>query len=157
MIVETPDLREIFDLPDRTLRRYVAEGLPVHQRGGPGRPHQFDSVAVHEWLKARRLSSGRLDLEQQRARLAKEQAARLAMANERLRAGTASVHDVAGLWAKLASETRHRLLRAAAEVIPRLRGVRHLPEAQDIIDSALRKALDDIAGTAPHSTGDTDQ
>ena len=157
MLVSTSELREIFDIADRSLRRCIAEGMPVHQRGGPNRPHQFDTAAVHEWLKHRRLSSGRLDLEQQRARLAKERSDRLAMVNKAQRAALVSVHELAGLRARLESETRHKLLRAACEAVPLLAGVRHLPLAQEIIDRALREALNDIAGSGPHSTGDTDQ
>jgi hypothetical protein len=73
MIVRgTKDLCAIFGISRETLTVWQGEGLPVTERGGPGKQSVFDSVAVHTWIidRAVRKASG----ETPRDRLARAQA-----------------------------------------------------------------------------------
>lgn len=144
-IVETVELAAIFDVSVRTIGRWIAEGMPVHERGGgAGKYSLFDTAKCIGWRVAQSSGSD-LDLNAERARLAKEQADKTALDNALRREELVSVHDVKGLWAKLASETRSRVLGVPVKVAPLVMGLESMPEAKEIIETALYDALNSLA------------
>ena len=84
--VNKRELSELLNVSERTLTSWQKEGMPVADKGGRGAAHRYDVADVVRWLTARGGTEREsLDLNAERARLARAQAERteLALARER--------------------------------------------------------------------------
>ena len=94
-----------------------------------------------------------LDPIAERARKDKEHADKLALENAARRRELVEVGDVAALWAKLAAETRARVLGVPTKAAPLVIGCSRIAEAQDILETQIHDALGAIADPGPGVPG----
>jgi phage terminase Nu1 subunit (DNA packaging protein) len=117
MIVNRQTWCQIADWSSRYFDKAVAAGFPVKKRPATRQDDwQIDTVEGIGWLVAQRLEElGRLaagevlDLNAQRARLAKEQADRTAMENDRLRGRLLDADEVKQVMARYVGAANARL------------------------------------------------
>ena len=102
------EVAQHIDLTTRRVRDLIAEGsLP--KTGPSGWDLDECRLAYIQYLRARSVTGGgkgNLDALAERARKDSETADKLALENARTRGEVVSVHEVAGLWARLASESK---------------------------------------------------
>jgi len=140
----------------QTLVKWTAAGCPVAKPGRRGKPSLYDEIAVRAWLQEReeiaRTAGGLLDLAQERARLAKAQAAlltqtRLARARELVPAS-----DVEAVWAKEVTAVRNFLLSWSQLIADRVTNaavLEGLPGVSRELDRAVREALTNLSTDHP--------
>jgi phage terminase Nu1 subunit (DNA packaging protein) len=107
------ELAELRDVHPQTVTKWESEGLPVAEKGGPGRPSHYDPDEVADWLASREASAKngtRFDLVQERARKERAQA-QLAELNYQERLGELlEKDDVAKTWESEVAAARAILL-----------------------------------------------
>lgn len=89
-------IAELFGVSRETINNWQDAGFPVARRGGPNLPSEYDSADCIRWLiarevRSRREAAGSDELTAERARLAKEQADKIAMQNAERRGELAPV------------------------------------------------------------------
>jgi terminase small subunit / prophage DNA-packing protein len=141
--------RQLADLhgvvPGR-ITKWERDGLPVAERGTKGRPSQFDPQAVQQWLDARESTAqtpDHLDLAQERARLARLQADRVALDIAVKEGQLVPASEVEAAWASLVLSARERLL--ALPSIALQRGVVDAA-GEDQLIQLVRESLDELTG-----------
>jgi phage terminase Nu1 subunit (DNA packaging protein) len=146
-----------------TVDSWIRRGLPFVSKGGPGKKWEIDTAAAIEWIVQHRATGFRsgpqpavkigetsdddLDLTEERARLAKEQADRIALENAERRGGLIPVDDVVELWAKRIAAARAQLRGVPVQArmsgaLPNLTPV-EADRLLDIIDAALTELAGD--------------
>lgn len=142
---------EICGLSGRRIRQLVqaGEGPPQDNNG------HFPAREFGEWLKRRHLSGivvgadGKsLDLESERARLAKEQADKYEMENSERRGVLADVEKLAAEWSRVGANIRTRLLSIPSTAAPQVAGL-SIPEAKHIIEQLIHDALSELSESPP--------
>lgn len=110
-----------------------------------GRSVLYDVRAILNDLEATDSeTSEELNLTEQRARLAREQADKTALENQKLRGDLVDIKEVKRGWMAIASIVRQRLLSMPRKLAPLLPGKTET-EIEDEIDREVRLALDSIA------------
>lgn len=148
------------DTTPRTIRAWIrGEGLPILRAGnrGPGQAAVIDAVGFVRWLVARRTTAeGDLDLDQERARLAKAQADKTEQEVE-LRAGRMlDAGDVDQWVAGMINTAKQRLLEIPASVAARVPSEVSVQVEADT-RRLLYEALCDLAAAGeqrPRGTGE---
>jgi len=141
---------EVAGLSRRHLRRLDTSDDPP-PRDGEGRypPREFG-----RWLQRRIVSeSGTLDLDAERARLAKEQADKIAMENARRREILVDSERVREWWRAIVTTARKRLLVIPKRVAPNVMGAASLPAVRDVLETEIYAALNELSGTVPDDSG----
>jgi phage terminase Nu1 subunit (DNA packaging protein) len=95
---------------------------------------------------AGRLSGGSLELGEERARLAKEQADAKEMENEIARGDLVYISDVSDAIEKQFTKVRSKLLGVPTKVAPEANACATVKEVQAIIEQAIIEALNDLVG-----------
>lgn len=132
--------------PEKWLRGVMADVEEDGLRGESQKQYFLATVmaAVAAVTAGDAATDDHLELDQQRARLAKEQADKLEMENARSRGELAYLPDVEKAWAQLLTAFRARLLGAGSKLAPRAN-----PEnpsvAKDVIDQELQQILLDLS------------
>lgn len=103
---------------ERTVRRWSDEDDPVPRNGD----YTYNLPLVIAWWHARESGSG-LDLNAERARLAKEQADKTALDNEQRRGRLLSADQVELAWSNHIANARARLLSMPPKLGPQLTNV----------------------------------
>ena len=86
-----------------------------------------------------------LDLQAERARLAKEQADKTAMENGRLRGELAPVGAARKLLESVGSTFKTRILSIPSKLAPAIIGLKTLPEVRELIEEYLHDALHELS------------
>ena len=140
----------------RTVRTWQDDGsnpLPVLQRGKRGTQHRYDPQAVCRWWRdreiARLIDDGdtgeRLDLEQERALLARAQRHRVELEVEQLRANLIPRDLSVATWQALVASARAKLLSMPTKVAHAVVAATELAEAEGIVRSHVYEALNELA------------
>ncbi len=95
-------------------------------------------------VASNRMTTEGLDLANERARLAKEQADAKEMANEVERGELVYIKDVASSLEKQLYRVRSKLLAIPNRVAPECNSVESVSEVQDIVERAVLEALDEL-------------
>lgn len=120
--VSTREAAQVFSVTDKTIRAWVAEGMPVASRGRQGgESHRIDLTAAVAWRLAREMEG--LDPQRERARRDKEAADKLALENAETRGDVARVSVMESELAALIADMRANALGVANKVAPRLCGL----------------------------------
>ena len=106
-------------------------------------------------VAAGRLRAGELDLAEERARLAKEQADAKEMENARLRGDLVEIGSVAKEFGRQASAVRTRLLAIPSKAAPLVISCKKPAEARAVIEDMIEEALNELVGYNPQ-TADED-
>ena len=150
MVIKTQkQLGLLLRCSDRTIRELQSKGI-IPQKSAKGYDvaecvgsyveHLRDVAAGH--LSA----DGDLDLTEERARLAKEQADAQAMKNEISRGALLDRDDVVSAAQAMISNSRARLLSLPGKLAPRLEGM-DPNEIKEELSGAVNEALDELAET----------
>lgn len=102
-------------------------------------------------IAAGRAKVGELDLQEERARLAKEQADAKEMENEVLRGSLVSIEDVALSMEKQLTRVRTRLLSVPTKVAPEAHASPTVKEVQRLLEDAIIEALNELVGNYKES------
>jgi phage terminase Nu1 subunit (DNA packaging protein) len=97
-------------------------------------------------MAAGRAAAGDLDLAEERARLAKEQADAKEMENAVARGELVSIEDVAVSIEKQFTKVRTKLLGIPTKVAPEAHACATVKEVQAIVEQAIIEALNDLVG-----------
>jgi len=145
MIVDQAGLADAFGVSVRTVQRWSAEpDCPIHQRGGagPGRPHQYILADVINWRLAQAgMSSDRLDLQHEQARLAAARAETAEMQNAATRLELVPTETICDALIAVISECRMRLLGLPDAMAPRVIGYDSIPMVRAVLNDAILDAL----------------
>lgn len=95
---------------------------------------------------AGRAANGELDLGEERARLAKEQADAKEMENEVQRGALVYIEDVAGAIEKQFTKVRTKLLAVPTKVAPEAHACATVKEVQGLLEQSITEALNDLVG-----------
>lgn len=141
-----------------TIDAWVAAGCP-HTRDSRGL--LFNSAEVIAWLRQRAAEEGssedNLDLSKERARLAKEQADKVAIGNAKLRGELLSAEDVVTGWESAIIRARELLLTIPAGMADEVMGLAAVGDRQgvhDLLDDRIRGALAELSNTEIESDDD---
>ena len=131
--------------PVKVIDDWVNAGLP-HGRTAGGH-YAFDLAEVFAWREQRSTPKrpGVIDLDQERARLAKERANKIAFENELVRGNYFHVADVDKAWVEITTVVRTKILALPTKLAPVLAVEMDPAKCNEIIRSAIYDALDEIA------------
>jgi terminase small subunit / prophage DNA-packing protein len=142
------------DLSTKMVNDLIARGTITKRDRG-----QYDLVEARtEYIRhlrkvaAGRVQAGELDLGEERARLAKEQADAKEMENAILRNELVYIDDVAKQFGQQASAVKARLLAIPSKAAPLVINCTKPVEAREIIESMIEEALYELVGYNTQST-----
>lgn len=149
-----PQLANELDLSTKMVNDLIARGTITKRDRG-----QYDLVEARtEYIRhlrkvaAGRVQAGELDLGEERARLAKEQADAKEMENAILRNELVYIDDVAKQFGQQASAVKTRLLAIPSKAAPLVINCTKPVEAREIIESMIEEALYELVGYNTQST-----
>lgn len=149
-----PQLANELDLSTKVVNDLIARGTITKRDRG-----QYDLVEARtEYIRhlrkvaAGRVQAGELDLGEERARLAKEQADAKEMENAILRNELVYIDDVAKQFGQQASAVKARLLAIPSKAAPLVINCTKPVEAREIIESMIEEALYELVGYNTQST-----
>lgn len=136
------------DLSTKMVNDLIARGTITKKDRG-----QYDLVEARtEYIRhlrsvaAGRAKAGELDLGEERARLAKEQADAKEMENANLRGELVFIDDVAKQFGQQASAVRTRLLAIPSKAAPLVLNCTKPAEARAVIQEMIEEALNELVG-----------
>ena len=142
------DAARILGKTGRTLRYWTDQGAPRNADG------TYSIPDLVEWLITKSASSGGdLNLEAERARLAKEQADKTALENEVRRGRLVEAEEVLRTWTDLIAAARARLLAMPSKLGPMLTNVGDANVAASRIREEVYAALSELAEPVGSSSG----
>jgi|14_taG_2_1085336.scaffolds.fasta_scaffold05804_4 phage terminase Nu1 subunit (DNA packaging protein) len=146
-----PQVAKELDLSTKMVNDLIARGTITKKDRG-----QYDLVEARtEYIRhlrkvaAGRVQAGELDLGEERARLAKEQADAKEMENEMLRGELVHIDDVAKEFGKQASAVKTRLLAIPSKAAPLVINCTKPVEAREILEQMIEEALNELVGHNP--------
>lgn len=102
-------------------------------------------------VAAGRSKVGDLDLQEERARLAKEQADAKEMENEVQRGLLVDIESVAAAMEKQLTRVRTKLLAVPTKVAPEAHASSNVKEVQQLLEDAIIEALNELVGYSQES------
>ena len=141
-MLTSKDVAKLLGIDERTLRRWKNDGMPA-----------FESGEVGNWYVERKLkerfgdaANGEgLDFTAERARVAKEQADKLAMENDARRDMTMTRGEVAALLTRVIMIFKTRLMTIPMKLAPLLFGMKSIPEIMEALKAAIYEALNELS------------
>ena len=162
MRVNRAGLADAHGVSEYTITNWLSEGLPrVNASKVRGQSDEYDVAETIRWRVARESGGNAtgadgeiINFDAERARLTKEQADKVAMANERERGDLVSVTETAAQWAAILVNCKTRLLSIPTKAAPLVIGCKTMPQARDVIERFVVEALNDLSnGTAVGRSG----
>lgn len=135
--VSLSELSRLTGRTESTLRRAIANGLPVEKRK-PGKPWVIPLEAAREWLENRDKARGSIDpeLQKQRARLTRINADRKELQLEQERGRLIRTELAQRLWGAVLFNMINKLEALPSKLAPALQGLT-IPEAKAALDKAI--------------------
>ena len=96
-------------------------------------------------------SGDTLDLNVERARLAKEQADKCEMENEEKRGRLIDAEKVSVWWVQIITNAKSKLLAVPTKAAPLVLGCKNLAQAKDILEKLIHDTLSELSATNPVS------
>lgn len=158
MHVNKRELAEVFGASQPAIDKWHDQGLPILERGGPGKSNRYDTAEVHRWLLERAAAradrhASSLDLNAERARLAKAQADRYELELEHRRGEIVDTIEAMEAWGEVVQNVRARLLAIPSKAAPMLVGLKHPALAQAALTTFVHEALEELANPEFGSAG----
>lgn len=135
-----------FGIATQSLDGWMSRGCPHEKK--PGRQAVlFYLPEVVAWRYSGKVDGDNnvLDLQAERARLAKEQADKTAMENARIRGELVPVQAVRQLLEAVLSTFKTRVLALPSKLAPLLIGLTSPVDARDVVDNGLTDALNELS------------
>ena len=144
-------LADLLGVTPRTLTTWATEpDFPRPERRG--RANAYDAGAVVQWWRTREIArlidsedGELLDLNQERAKLARAQASRQQLILAHERGDAVLVADVAASVGAVLTTVRAHLLSLPSKCAPAVHVAETLPETQAILDKAVHEALSELS------------
>lgn len=140
----------------QTFRKLIDRGVITKQERG-----QYDAEVVRKEyilhirsVAAGRFKAGELDLQAERARLAKEQADAKEMENAVERGDLVYIEDVAKQIEGQMTKVRTKLLAIPTKYAPEVHATATAREVQEILEDAITEALNELVGYGKEEAGD---
>ena len=150
--VTVADLERLTRLNFRTIKRRLEKAVPVavHDKS-----QYFALADALPKLFPGESSGDKLDLSQERAKLAREQTLKTSIENRRLLGELAPVKEVERAMAERVTAARARFLAMPSRIAPQLEGLPAI-EIEDRIMTLVEEALNELSGPGPardHGSG----
>lgn len=147
MIVNKRELAKIFGVAEETITQWMKAGMPIKAQRKGTRGNEYETVDCIRWYLHRDSSgAGALDLNQERARLAKAQADKTELEAAELRGELARYEEISTHWTRQTAACRSRLLVIPSKVAPRVRVAGTDSDAASVIQSEICEALEELSG-----------
>jgi phage terminase Nu1 subunit (DNA packaging protein) len=145
------DLGDALGVNYRTISRWERDGMPVEVPGDHGRPTQYSLPKVVAWRRAREVSlaagsgedGGRISLEIERAKLARQQARRTELDVRKREGGLVERAVTTAAWDEIVLTIRTRLLALPAELADACTAAAQAGGAA-AVEVVLRRAIHDV-------------
>lgn len=148
MTMLTPtQLQEVTGKSYPTIRKRIANLMPVHEDGNTRYYNAQEAIAAIMLADDGRGMS--LDLQKERARLAKEQADKTAMENAEKRGDLVSSRKMAEAWANVLTTVKTKFLSVPTKAAPLVMGCQSLPEVKAVLEELIHECLSELSGTPP--------
>lgn len=145
-------IAKLLDLTTARVGQLAKEGVIVKLESG-----RYPANAIPQyirWLREKSIGRGvdnsgnglELDLQQERAKLAKEQRKKTRLQNEELEGVLVNAEELKEDWIKYISSCRAKLLSLPTKLAPLVLPLTTTQETQDVIKKGVHEALDELAG-----------
>lgn len=157
-IISLQEAAGIFQVTEKALRDWIAQGMPVHSKGSRGGGKKRDKTTLDlreavEWYFEDNYE--RLQLDRERTRLAAEQAQKIAIENAKAVASLGSLDDWQREAEQFHGEIRAALLALPTKEAPRLDG--DVNQRQERLKHAIHEVLRKLAAYRPGSAATRDE
>jgi phage terminase Nu1 subunit (DNA packaging protein) len=155
-LVNRTELARALGVNAFTVTKWQNDGLPVAERGGPGRESRYDLALAMAWWRARETTrlggaGGAASLEVERARLARAQTEKAQLDLELKRGQLLPVGEITRVWGNITAAIRAKLL-----ALPQAAAERCVEEAahgaaavQQVLEETIHEALRELGSWTP--------
>lgn len=149
----------IFGVADNTVRRWVAKGCPVIEKGNLVNSWKLSTADVSSWLVNQKKASGENGEDLDAAKLRKMTAeADLAEMDAAVKRGElVPINDVAAAVADQFSACRAKLFSLPVKLAPVVAAASDANEVRDLLEGAMREAVDELIGYDASKDGGADR
>ena len=154
MIVNKRGLADAFGVSEETITQWQKAGMPIQTARKGTMGNEYELAPCIRWYALRESGGdGALDLNQERARLAKAQADKTELEAAELKGEMVRYEELSAHWAARGSAMRSRLLTLPTKIAPRARVAENDQAASALIEAEIIEALTEISGNGvPDST-----
>lgn len=152
MVLDQDTAAALCGITSRRLRQLDSEDDPPPKDVNG----KYPAREFGDWLKRRHLSGlipvgdGKvLDLNAERARLAKEQADKTALENEEKRGVMVDVREIVDRWAAVGTNIKARLLSIPTKAAPLVLGCKTLPQVREVLAQLINDVLSELSASPP--------
>lgn len=149
MIVSKAELAKILGKDEKTIFRWLKEGIPIIEHGSRGKESKFDTEAVIEWLIAR-ATNGK-EIEAARLRLTLAQARNAELDADEKEGRLIPLESMGALWSNVLTSFRARILSIPSRLTPQISATNEPAIIDKLIKTALHEALNELAEYDPTS------
>lgn len=139
---------EVFGVAEETITQWQKAGMPIKTQRKGTLGNEYEVVACVQWREGQVTEGeGPLNLNQERARLAKAQADKTELEAAELKGEMVRYEEISAHWTDRGSAIRQRLLTMPTKIAPRLRVAVNDQEAAALMTAEMLEALAEISGT----------
>lgn len=146
-IVSKAELAKILGKDEKTIFRWLKEGMPVEKQGARGTPSKFDTQKVIEWLISR--SNNGKEMDAAKLRLTEAQARKAELEADVLEGTLIPQEKVKATWTKMIASMRSRILALPSRLAPQLVAQREYKKVEKLLKETIYEALQEIADYDP--------
>lgn len=150
------ELCEILGVVPMTIARLEERGFPCIEKGSGRAPSKYDTQDCIQWLikhemrKLTQTPDGKvINYDDERARLTREQADKVAMDNEERRGRLVDSDKVGIWWGKIISNAKTRLLAIPTKAAPLVLGMKTMPQVRDQLERMITEVLSELSSVNP--------
>jgi phage terminase Nu1 subunit (DNA packaging protein) len=149
-IVSKAELSLILGNNEKTIFRWLKEGLPIEEQGSRGKESKFDTEKVINWLLTRSNNTDE-ELKKSRIRMANAQAEKTEIEIDEMRGNLIALDKMKQLWAGVLAKFRARILSIPSRLTPQIAIQRDPKMTEKLIKDALYEALNELAEYDPET------
>lgn len=149
MIVNKRQLADAFGVTEESITQWqkATPPLPIKTQRKGSLGNEYEMAACIRWYVNREAGGdGALDLNQERARLAKAQADKTSLEAAELMGEMVRYEEISAHWTSRAAACRALLLTIPTKAAPRVRAAANDFEAAAMLEAEICEALEEISG-----------